>query len=186
MQSTAFGRLCIKHKIDLRRTYPCPKKGEHYRKNMTRLNDSEHNAQMAAMKAFDEEMPSVGIFWYDAGTHSFFGVYKQEVTPKMVEEAAENGVPFINYPHLHRQVWAKEYFRAQATHEFTKFKGDYTQIPRGRVTWNINKFIVLVGRWAEDIQDELTTLIETNFHLPYFEFVYDEHWDLGHGWSGDM
>ena len=22
--------------------------------------------------------------------------------------------------------------------------------------------------------------------LPYFEFVYDEHWDLGHGWSGDM
>lgn len=22
--------------------------------------------------------------------------------------------------------------------------------------------------------------------LPYFEFVYDEHWDLGHVWSGDM
>ena len=19
-----------------------------------------------------------------------------------------------------------------------------------------------------------------------FEFVYDHHWDLGHGWSGDM
>ncbi|MBR1594149.1 MAG: hypothetical protein IJ659_05190, partial [Alloprevotella sp.] len=24
------------------------------------------------------------------------------------------------------------------------------------------------------------------FSLPYFEFVYDEHWDLGHGWNGDM
>ena len=21
---------------------------------------------------------------------------------------------------------------------------------------------------------------------PYFEFVYDEHWNLGDGWSGDM
>ena len=34
--------------------------------------------------------------------------------------------------------------------------------------------------------DELTTLVEEEFSLPYFEFVYDEHWDLGHGWSGDM
>ena len=68
----------------------------------------------------------------------------------------------------------------------TKFKGDYTQIPRGRVAWTIDKFIVLVGKWAEPIQDELTELLEKEFSLPYFEFVYDEHWDLGHGWSGDM
>ena len=34
--------------------------------------------------------------------------------------------------------------------------------------------------------EELTALIEEEFSLPYFEFVYDEHWDLGHGWSGDM
>lgn len=153
---------------------------------MTQLKHNEHDTQMAAMKAFDEEMPSVGIFWYDSEEQSFFGVGKQEVTPKMVEEAANNGVPFINYPHLHRQVWAKEYFHAQAKHEPTKFKGDYTQIPRGCVAWNIDKFIVLVGHWAEDIQDELTTLLEDRFHLPYFEFVYDEHLDLGHGWSGDM
>lgn len=153
---------------------------------MTQLNKNERDAQMDAMKAFDEEMPSVGIFWYDASDHQFFGVRKKELTPKMVEEAADKGLPFINYPQLHRQVWAKEYFRAQASHQPTKFQGDYTQIPRGRVTWNINKFIVLVGHWAEEIQSELTTLIETTFHLPYFEFVYDEHWDLGHGWSGDM
>ena len=66
------------------------------------------------------------------------------------------------------------------------FKGDYTQVPRGRVAWSIDKFIVLVGHWAEPILDELTTLIEEEFSLPYFEFVYDDHWDLGHGWSGDM
>lgn len=153
---------------------------------MTQLSDKEHSVQMEAMKAFDEEMPSVGIFWYDPEEHEFFGVCKQEVTPKMTEEAAVNGIPYINYPHLHRQVWAKEYFRAQANGERTKFIGDYTQIPRGRVTWNINRFVVFVGKWAEPIQSELTALIDKHFHLPYFEFVYDYHWDLGHGWSGDM
>lgn len=153
---------------------------------MTQLTEEQKREQMADMKSFDEQMPCVGIFWYDQEAHMFFGVCKSELTPKMVEDAAEKGLPFINYPHLHRQVWAKEYFRAQAKHEDTKFKGDYTQIPRGRVAWNINKFIVLVGKWAEPIQDELTTLIEEEFSLPCFEFVYDEHWDLGHGWSGDM
>jgi hypothetical protein len=153
---------------------------------MTQLTESEHNAQMADMAQYDEQMPCIGIFWYDAEEHNFFGVCKQELTPKMVENAAEKGLPFINYPKLHRQIWAKEFFRAQAKHEETKFKGDYTQIPRGRVAWNIDKFIVLVGHWAEPIQDELTELLEQEFSLPYFEFVYDEHWDLGHGWSGDM
>lgn len=153
---------------------------------MIQLSEAASKAQMQDMKAFDEQMPCVGIFWYDMADKSLFGVRKQELTPKMVEEAAEKGLPFINYPHLHRQVWAKEYFRAQAKHEATKFVGDYTQVPRGRVAWNIDKFIVLVGKWAEPIQEELTALIEVEFSLPYFELVYDEHWDIGHGWSGDM
>ena len=153
---------------------------------MTNLTEKEREAQMAAMKAFDEQMPCVGIFWYAPEEHSLFGVRKKELTPKMVEDAAEKGMPFINYPHLHRQVWAKEYFKALAKHEETKFKGDYTQIPRGRVAWSVDKFIVLVGKWAEPIQDELAELVEKEFSLPYFEFVYDSHWDLGHGWSGDM
>ena len=133
---------------------------------MTQLSDKEHAAQMADMRAFDEEMPSIGIFWYDPEEHSFFGVHKKEVTPKMVEDARAKGVDVINYPTLHNTP--------------------YTQIPRGRVAWNVNKFIVLVGKWAEPLQDELTELLEQEFSLPYFEFVYDHHWDLGHGWSGDM
>lgn len=32
------------------------------------------------------------------------GVHKKEITPREVEEAAEKGVPFINYPKLHRQI----------------------------------------------------------------------------------
>ena len=154
--------------------------------SMTTLSKIEKDSIMKDMKSFDEPMPSVGIFWYDPQEHDFFGVYKKELTPKIVEDAADNGLPFINYQTLHRQIWQKQYFRALAKHEPTKFSGDYTQVPRGRVAWNIDKFIVFVGQWAKDKEDELTELIEKYFALPYFEFRYDEHWDLGHGWSGDM
>lgn len=57
---------------------------------------------------------------------------------------------------------------------------------RGRVVWSIDKFLVLVGKWAEPMQEALTELLEKEFLLPYFEFVYDEHWDLAHGLSGDV
>ena len=147
---------------------------------------SEHEAMMRDMRSFDEPMPAIGIFWYDPEEHSFFGVGKKELTPKMIEDAAKDGLPYINYPKLHRQVWAKEFFRAEMSGEPTKFKGDYTQIPRGRVTWAVNRFVVFVGQWAKDIEPELTTLLEKEFALPCFVFRYDEHWDLGHGWSGDM
>ena len=114
---------------------------------MTQLSDKDHKAQMEDMKSFDEQMPCVGIFWYDPQDNTLFGVRKKELTPQMVEEAANQG---------------------------------------GCVVWNVDKFEVRVGLWAEPIFDELTELIEKEFSLPYFEFVYDEHWDLGHGWSGDM
>ena len=88
---------------------------------------------MKDMKSFDEPMPAVGIFWYDPEEHDFFGVYKKELTPKMVEDAKASGIKVINYE-----------------------------------------------------KPELTALLEKYFALPYFEFKYDEHWDLGHGWSGDL
>lgn len=42
---------------------------------MTSLEQEQHNQQMADMASFDEEMPSVGIFWYDEQSHSLFGEY---------------------------------------------------------------------------------------------------------------
>lgn len=118
---------------------------------------------MADMKSFDEPMPAVGIFWYDQEEHDFFGVYKKELTPKMVEDAAAKGIKVIDCE-----------------------KPDYDTSTHGRVIWDTDKFIVFVGEWAKNIEPELTELIEKYFALPYFEFRYDEHWDLGHGWSGDL
>ena len=137
------------------------------------------------MRDCDEPMPAVGIFWYDPEEHDLFGVYKKELTPRMIEDAAEKGLPFINYQTLHRQIWQKQYLHALAHHEPTKFTGEYAQVPRGRVCWCVDRFVVLVGSWAKDIEDELTTLVNKYFALPCCEFKYDEHWDLGHGWLGD-
>lgn len=130
---------------------------------MTTLSHSEKEAIMADMKSFDEPMPAVGIFWYDPKEHDFFGVYKKELTPKMVEEALQKGITNIEYTEPLRR------------HPFS-----------GRVSWNIDHFVVFVGQWANDKEEELTALLEKYFALPYFEFRYDEHWDLGHGWSGDL
>lgn len=74
---------------------------------MTQLSIEEHEAMMASMQAFLEQMPCVGIFWHDLADKMLFGVRKQE-------------------------------------------------------------------------------LIEKEFSLPCFDYVYDYHWDSGHGWSGYM
>ena len=125
---------------------------------MTQLSDKDHKAQMEDMKSFDEQMPCVGIFWYDPEERNFFGVHKKEITPKMVEEARANGVDVIDYP------------ISSLLHQ----SSDIKRSACGRVAWNVNKFIVLVGKWAEPIQEELTELLEQEFSLPCFEFVYAE------------
>ena len=123
---------------------------------------------MEDMRSFDEPLPSVGFFCYDPEDHVLFCVRKKELTPREVEEAAEGGTPEISYPEFSCQ-------RRITNHTF-----------KGMVSWNGKKFIVLVGHWAKPIQEELTSFLEQEFALPYFEFIYDEHWDLGNGWSGDM
>lgn len=50
--------------------------------------------------------------------------------------------------------------------------------------WNKDKFVVLVGKWAEPIQEDLSELIEHEFSLPYFEFEYDEHLGRDYNYKG--
>jgi hypothetical protein len=111
--------------------------------------------------------PSVGIFWYDFASHSLFGVRNQEVTQAQIETAACDGLPFIIYPETNEEVWQQE-----------KFPGDYARTPRGRVSWVVNRFVILVGSWARLIEDELTSLLQAEFSLPALELVFDEHWDI--------
>ena len=125
---------------------------------MTQLTDKDHKAQMEDMKSFDEQMPCVGIFWYDPEDNTLFDVRKKELTPLMVEESRAKGVDVIDYP------------ISSLLHQTSDIKRSVS----GRVAWTIDKFIVLVGKWAEPIQEQLTELLEQEFSLPYFEFVYAE------------
>lgn len=131
---------------------------------MTQLSDKDRKAQMADMASFDEQMPSVGSFSFDPMQKALFNVRKVEITPKMIEDARVKGVQVIESP-------------AQM---------DDHSVLGGSIRWNTDKFEIQAGHWAEPIKEEITTLIEKEFALPYFEFVYDEHWDQGHGWTGDM
>lgn len=140
--------------------------------SVVRTNTNPHVASSSNVEApvreFKiEENPSVGIFWYDNASHSLFGVRKQEVTPVQMEAAACDGLPFIIYPETNEEVWQQE-----------RFPGDYARTPRGRVSWSVNRFVVLVGSWARPIEDELTVLLQAEFSLPSLEFVFDGHWDI--------
>lgn len=128
---------------------------------------SSSNVEVPVREFKIEENPSVGIFWYDSASHSLFGVRKQEVTPSQIETAACDGLPFIIYPETNEEVWQQE-----------KFPGEYARTPRGRVSWVVNRFVVLVGSWARPIEDELTILLQAEFSLPSLELVFDEHWDV--------
>lgn len=143
------------------------------------MSEKDIQLQMDAMRALDEPMPQVGIFWFDPNDHTFFGVRKQELTPKQVEEFAAKGVRTIDITAFNPNI-------DEIISPRPKRESGERVLPRGRVAWNINKFIVFVGQWAKPIETELTQMIEQEFALPYFEFVYDYHWDLGHGWSGDL
>ena len=104
---------------------------------MTQLTDKERTAQMNDMRSFDEQMPCVGLFWYDPADRGFC-VRKKEITPQMVEEAAEKGSPFISYPEMQVELSV-----------------DGARLP-GRVVWSIDECVVRVGKWAESIQEELS------------------------------
>lgn len=132
---------------------------------MKTLSDTGHSALIADMQcSCSGQLPSVGIFWYSPEEHALFGIRKEELSPVRVENAATDGLPFINYPELHRDVWNRLHL-----------PGEYELAPRGRVSWMIDKFVVLVGDWARSVEDELSLLIEQEFSLPYFEFVFDAH-----------
>jgi len=135
---------------------------------MRSLKDNDPAARAALMadlrNSCSGQLPSVGIFWYNPEEHVLYGVRKEELSPVRVEAAASDGLPIINYPELHRDMWNQLHL-----------PGEYDVAHRGRVSWVIDKFVVLVGEWARPVEDDLANLIEQEFSLTCFEFVYDSH-----------
>lgn len=93
----------------------------------------------------------------------------------------------------------KQHYRAIAkgdTSSIFYIETNYTQIPpRGHIfVCPDGNLYVTAGHWINgEINgtqivnaDALRELLVDEFNLPEdFPFMIDEHWDIGHGWSGD-
>ena len=155
-------------------------------------NYQEHNDMLDLMRGFaDTGRPQVGIFWYDYAHNTLFGVQKDDA-----DRYIDAGIGTIHK--LHKDYWMKQHYRAVAkgdTGSIFYTETNYTQIPRGRVFVRPDgSLYVTVGHWIEGKingqqvvnADALRELLIDEFNLPEdFLFVIDEHWDIGHGWSGD-
>ena len=156
------------------------------KEKVKKRESDETNAAIEVMiNSFDEQSePMVGPFWYDPE--------RKEVYGQIV--ALSKDRPFYYSPSwkkevrtgsaLHKSIWEREYFR----HKDRRFSGDYTLRPRGRVFEFKNEgFKVFVGEWINQYPEAKEEIL-FEFQLPKdkTEFVIDEHWDIGHGWSQEF
>ena len=119
---------------------------------MHSLSDTDRSSLVSDMRSFSEPMPSIGTFRYDSDRHALTHIHKRELTPREINEAARRGQTLISFPDS----------IAEPVSPLS-----------GRVVWHSDRFQVHLGPWAKSILDELTTLVEQEFALPYFEFVFD-------------
>ena len=122
----------------------------------------------------------VGIFWYDAASNDLFGVESEIASRIPFYHSDQFGSNVRTGGKLHKQVWKKEFHKGRDS----RFTGNYTQVPRGRVfEFENDGFKVYVGDWISKYPSAKQLIID-EFELPTdTEFVIDTHWDLGHGWS---
>lgn len=121
------------------------------------MTEKEILLQMAAMKSFDEPMPQVGFFCFDTEKHQLHHVHKQELTPKRIEEFAAQGI---------RKISIHTLTDCTAAVHLGKHNG--------QVVWDSNRFVILIGSWAQPYEETLSQLLEKEFALPYYKFQYDE------------
>lgn len=154
-------------------------------------DQSEHDEMIDVMRGFfDNSEPQVGVFWYDYFKNTLFGVEKDDAEKYVSSEKV------MTLPKLHRDYWEKQHYHARGKGDRKSiFYGskNYTLIPRGRIfVRQDGTLYVAVGEWIDGYingnlvidKDKLRDLLIDEFNLPDdFEFVIDEHWNIGRGWS---
>lgn len=147
------------------------------------LSNQEHDTLIKVMEdnmEFQDES-KVGIFWYDPKKDVLFGVCKTEAS-----DVKPNAQGQKTSKTLHRNEWQKQKNRCISKGiTDTPFKGDYTQVPRGRV-WQDEEtslFYITVGSWISEYPEARPLIIDEFDLTDDVEFRIDEHWEIGHGWS---
>ena len=147
--------------------------------------DNNINTAIDAMiNSFDsQDEPMLGAFWYDPRKQEVFGVKATPARDCKWYKSPQFGIETRTGNALHVNIWKKEHFRGKDT----RFNGDYTQVPRGRVFEFKDKgFVVFTGDWIDDYPEAKRDII-FEFQLPEdVKFERDYHWDIGHGWSNEF
>ena len=151
------------------------------------MSTEERYDMMKLMKdnfAFQEE-PKLGIFWYDENEDVLFGVVKIEAIDVPFASKFDDRKTIRS---LHKSWWVKQKMRYLAGKEKNQiYANDYTKIPRGRIFQrkSDNAFEIMCGSWMTEHIMELV-IEEFDLQAQKVEKVIDEHWEIGHGWSGDF
>ena len=131
-----------------------------------------------------QDLPRVGIFWYDVRNDDLFGVVSSQIS----EASVSNGLSSVNT--LHRDWWKKQYNKLKYKNngeEKYPFAGDYKDTPRGRVFYDndTHLFVIKLGSWIKKYPDaKILILDEFNLNDQNYTFEIDIHWEVGHGWEG--
>lgn len=134
----------------------------------------------------DAEEPKVGIFWYSP-TYGCFGVdyrYYSEA-PFEVTDFFSQRANMGKW--IHQNYWSYLRRKGKLPRKYSMVT-DYTRIPRGRVFGlEDGTFRVMHGKWIEDYPEAQQGILN-EFDLPMDRtiFVYDSHWDVGHGWDEEQ
>ena len=143
--------------------------------------------EMMAENLDDTDLhPKVGIFWYSP-IYKCFGVdysYYDEA-PFMPNSFFPQKANMSR--RIHQNYWQILKHRNKLPREYAMIS-DYTQVPRGRVFGlEDGTFRVMHGEWLNDYPTAKQDIID-EFELPSenTEFVYSDHWDIGHGWDEEL
>ena len=131
-----------------------------------------------------QDLPRVGIFWYDVKNDDLFGVVSSQIS----EASVSAGLSSVNT--LHRDWWKKQYNKLKYKNndkEQYPFVGDYKDTPRGRVFYDnrTGLFVIKLGSWINKYPKAKFLIIdEFNLNEQDYRFEIDSHWEVGHGWEG--
>jgi hypothetical protein len=150
------------------------------------MSTQEHQEMMQLMEDnFDyQQEPKLGIFWYDKKEDALFGIVKSDAR----DVAYVGNMARKTVSSLHKSWWTKQKMRYRAGKEKNNiYETDYTKIPRGRIFQRKadNVFEIMCGSWITPHMMELV-IEEFDLQDQTVETVIDEHWEIGHGWSGDL
>jgi hypothetical protein len=131
--------------------------------------------------------PKVGMFWYNPQRDRLVGIRSA-----FAHELSFNSKGRKTVSTLHHAIWdeVREDAIANGSSDKIFSEKDYTLVPRGRIFQisvpdsNEEYFEILIGGWLREYPSAAELILKSfNLKQCEHEFIYSQHWDIGHGTS---